>query len=454
MTNVRQIAALTLTRLARDQETLAQLLPNASKQVADVDRALLQDLCFGTCRWYPRIKQVYLQMMDKPFKEKDTDLEMLMYIGIYQLGYSEIAEHAAISETVDAVKKLQKHWAVKLINALLRRYQREKDALNQQAIDFNEQGLYAHPNWLIKAVTKFWPNEAEEVFAANNAHPPFVIRVNAQQNTRDHYLSLLSDAGIGATACEFSDVGIRLDQPTAVQNLPGFEQAACSVQDEAAQFAATLLDLQPGQTLLDACAAPGGKTLHILEAEPELARLACLDISNKRLRRVEENLVRAGVEFQYDTVLVHQDAEDSSKSVSLVAGDALVTEQWCDESVLFDRILLDAPCSATGVIRRHPDIKLLRLANQIETLANLQLEILRSLWTKLKPGGRLVYATCSIFPEENTENIARFLTEQTDAVEIKIDAPWGIEQIHGKQLLAKTNGHDGFYYCVLEKAQC
>ncbi|MCE2028093.1 16S rRNA (cytosine(967)-C(5))-methyltransferase RsmB [Sessilibacter corallicola] len=443
---VRLVAAQVIARLNSHQETLAQLLPNAQSQVADREKPLLQELCFGTLRWYPRIKQIYLQLMAKPLKAKDGDIEALVFLGLYQLGYMRIPEHAAISETVDAVKKLKKHWAVKLVNAVLRRYQREKDTLNAAALE-SDQGRLAHPNWLIKAINKHWPDQADAIFEANNAHPPFTLRVNTAKTTREAYLSELEAAGVSATATPFSSDGMLLAEAAPVLSLPKFTEGFSSVQDEAAQLAAHLLNLKPGQSVLDTCSAPGGKTGHILEKADDLA-LVSMDISNSRLVRVEENLNRIGFGFCYQEKISQLD----SSNVQLVAGDAVTPEQWCDEGVQFDRILLDAPCSATGVIRRHPDIKQLRVANQIDALADLQLAILNALWSKLKPGGRLVYATCSIFPVENTDNIARFLESTDDATEIELDVDWGIAQPHGRQLLPRNAGHDGFYYAVLSKS--
>lgn len=263
------------------------------------------------------------------------------------------------------------------------------------------------------------------------------LRVNRAQTTRDDYQTELVEQGIECQATEYSDVGITLARAQDTAKLPGFAQGQASVQDEAAQLAASLLDLKPGQRVLDACAAPGGKTCHMLETEPGLARVTALDISDKRLTKVQENIQRINRDWLQG-------------QVELTAADALVLEDWFSGDQ-YDRILLDAPCSATGVIRRHPDIKLLRLANQVEQLATLQFELLTALWQTLKPGGRLVYATCSIFPTENTQVIERFLQQTDDAAEHKLAVTWGMEQPAGRQLLPRQGGHDGFYYCVLDK---
>lgn len=268
------------------------------------------------------------------------------------------------------------------------------------------------------------------------------LRINQSKINRDDYLAQLQAINLSSKATEFSGYGITLAEPCDPKQLPGFEQGLVSVQDEAAQLAARLLDLKPGLHVLDACAAPGGKTCHMLEAEPALASVLALDISDKRLRRVQENIDRI---FSNDS-----NTPALSSKIHLKAADVLATKDWFDGQ-LFDRILLDAPCSATGVIRRHPDIKLLRLANQVEQLATLQLQMLKALWSILKPGGRLVYATCSVFPTENTQVLQAFLNEQADAQELVQNVPWGQAQPVGRQLLPRPGGHDGFYYGVLGK---
>ncbi len=436
MANPRLVAAKALAAILTRGRTLAQLLPASIKEVPERDQGLLNELCYGCCRWYPRLKQVYLQLIDKPLKAKDADIEALIFIGLYQLTYTRIPAHAAINETVDCAKLLKKHWAVKFVNGVLREFQRRQESLFNVA-DANPQGQWAHPNWLIKAITEHWPDQAEQIFHANNQHPPFTLRVNGTHLNRDDYLLQLQEAGLDGAPCVFSDVGITLNSACSVNELPGFADGLVSVQDEAAQLAANLLNLEPGQRVLDACAAPGGKTCHLLEVEPNLRQCVALDISDKRLHKVAENLNR-----------VHPNWPER---VAMIAADALEPEHWNADGELFDRILLDAPCSATGVIRRHPDIKLLRLANQVEQLAQLQSQLLASLWQQLKPGGQLVYATCSIFPQENTLVVEQFLERTPNAELLAMDVPWGLEQPAGRQLLPQLTGHDGFFYARLHK---
>lgn len=444
---VRVVAARVLAQVIDQQRTLAQVMPKALLQVSEQEQSYLQALCFGCLRWYPRLKQIYIQLIHEPLSAKDTDVEALVMLGLFQLLYLRTPDHAVIDTSVEAARRLQKPWATKLINALLRRFQREKEAILAQA-DGGDMGQTAHPKWLIKAIRRDWPEQAEAIFSANNDHPPFTIRVNRQRGNRSQYLQQLKTQGLTARAADFSSDAITLSEAVNVNRLSGFFQGAASVQDEAAQLAATLLDLAPEQSVLDACCAPGGKTGHICEVEPKLGSLWAVDISEARLKQVEENLHRLGVTYSLSDISIPEASECTG--VHLAAADVAEANRLA-ENLRFDRILLDAPCSATGVIRRHPDIKALRLANDIASLAQLQQTLLQRLWQHLKPGGRLVYATCSIFPQENSNNIEAFLLNHADARERKIVADWGIEQTCGRQLLPQPRGHDGFYYAVLEK---
>ncbi len=426
----RQVAAKTLAQVLHNQRSLSGLLPPALEKLEPSERALLQELCYGSMRWFPQLQLILSQLLSKPLKAKDTDIHALLIIGLYQLLYMRIPDHAAIDQTVEVTRRLKKQWASKLVNGILRNAQRQQDSLKEQLQD-NPVFSLAHPKWLIKAIEKAWGDRAPDIFAANNAHPPFTLRLNLDRLDREDYLKALPD-DLQAKACTFSPHAITLGKACDVFSLPGFSEGDLSVQDEAAQFAATLMDLQPGHRVLDACCAPGGKTGHILETQAQLEKVFALDSDKRRLVRVEENLARL------------------QKPATLLCGDARQSQDWWDE-MPFDRILLDAPCSGSGVIRRHPDIKLLRKPADIVKLATLQLEILTELWRLLKPGGRLVYATCSIMPEENTQVIETFLSQTENATESKLDTAWGIEQNCGRQLFPSLEGHDGFYYAVLDK---
>ncbi|ALE90380.1 16S rRNA (cytosine(967)-C(5))-methyltransferase RsmB [Pseudomonas versuta] len=429
--NPRLAAAKALTAVLNGKASLNSSLPLQLDKVEARDRGLTQDLAFGTARWQPRLSALANKLLQKPFKAADADVEALLLVGLYQLLYTRIPAHAAIGETVGCADKLKKPWAKALLNAVLRNAQRESEALLVE-LEHDPVVRTAHPRWLQKSLKAFWPEQWEAICAANNAHPPMILRVNRRHKTRDAYLQLLVEAGIEARPCVFSQDGIVLAEPCDVRNLPGFAEGWISVQDEAAQLAADLLDLAPGQRVLDACCAPGGKTCHILEVEPKLAGVVAVDLEAKRLVRVRENLERLGL------------------SAELIAADGRDTATWWDGKP-FQRILLDAPCSATGVIRRHPDIKLTRQPDDIGALATLQGELLDAMWPTLEVGGILLYATCSTLPTENTEVIEAFLARTPGARELDIAGQFGIKQPHGRQLLAQEGGHDGFYYAKLIK---
>ncbi|WAP63892.1 16S rRNA (cytosine(967)-C(5))-methyltransferase RsmB [Pseudomonas fortuita] len=429
--NPRLGAARALAAVLSGKASLNSSLPAQLDKVDERDRGLTQDLAFGTARWQPRLDLLAAQLLQKPFKAADADVQALLLVGLYQLFYTRIPAHAAIGETVGCADKLKKPWAKGLLNAVLRRAQREGEAL-LAGMERDPVVRTAHPRWLQKALKAFWPEQWEAICAANNAHPPMILRVNRRHHSRDAYLALLADAGIDASACQYSRDGIVLAEACDVRGLPGFAEGWVSVQDEAAQLSADLLELAPGQRVLDACCAPGGKTCHLLEAEAGLAQMVAIDLEAKRLTRVRENLDR----LQLDAELIACDARD--------------TASWWDGKP-FQRILLDAPCSATGVIRRHPDIKLTRQADDIPALATLQGELLDALWPTLEVGGMLLYATCSSLPTENTDVIGAFLARTPGARELDLATEAGLRQPHGRQLLAQEGGHDGFYYAKLIK---
>ena len=429
--STRAAAAEVIAKVLRGQ-SLSALLPEYSGKVDEKDRPLLKELCFGSLRWYPQIAIILKGLIEKPLREKDLEIQGLMASGIYQLMHMRIAEYAIINETVSAVGNLNRPWAKGLVNAVLRNFQRQQ----QDILDKETENLVfqtAHPKWLLKKINDAWPSEiASQIIKANNQRAPMTLRVNGLHTSREDYLSTLEDAGIVASATDYSAQGVLLETPRDVTELPGFSDGYISVQDEAAQLAAHLLLLGSGQRVLDACCAPGGKTCHILESQPDLTSLLAIDLEPRRLVRVTENLERLGLEAE------------------LKAADANNLDRWWDGKA-FDRILLDAPCSATGVIRRHPDIKILRKPADIDKLAALQTQILVSLWQTLKPGGILVYATCSVLPAENDQIIRAFITSQDDAQLMPIDAIWGIATDHGRQLFPLENGNDGFYYSRLKK---
>lgn len=428
---VRVACAKVLAAVLRGEASLNTLLPALLPQVDAADRGLLQELCYGTLRWYPALDVLLGELLAKPLKAKDAEITALLAAGLYQLREMRTPDHAAVNETVAACQALKRPWAKGLANGILRRYLRERDSL-EASLQANPAFTSAHPDWLRSALASAWPAQAEELFAANNARPPFTLRVNRSKTTRADYLALLAAQGIDAQAAPFADNGIYLAEATTIDRLPHFAEGWASVQDEAAQLCAPLLAPQAGERLLDACSAPGGKTCHLLEYQPDLADLVALDVDAERLERVADNLARLGLK------------------ATLVAADATATDKWWDGSA-FDRILLDAPCSASGVIRRHPDIKLLRQPEDIDRLAAIQLRLLDALWGTLKPGGRLLYTTCSVLPAENDQVVLAFLDKQHDARQVQIPAAWGIATSAGRQCLPQPGGNDGFYYALLEK---
>jgi len=334
---------------------------------------------------------------------------------------------------VDAVRDFKKIWAKGLVNAVLRNYQRHAEEVSQ-AFQKNEKAVYSHPAWMIDSVKKDWPDDWKDILNNNNQHPPFSLRVNLQKISRENYLENLRAEEMEASVIPETQSGITLLEACDVRKLPGFLTGDISVQDGAAQLAVELLDLQPGQRVLDACAAPGGKTTHILEWQPRLEKVIAIDRDKVRLGSVKENLDR-----------LQLDAE-------LICADAGSISEWWD-GVLFDRILLDAPCSASGVIRRHPDIKLLREAGDIDPLAKEQARLLSALWSVLKPDGMLVYATCSVYAEENVQVLNAFIAANPDVKEEKIKATFGRECSVGRQILPGMHGMDGFYFACLRKGE-
>lgn len=430
MISVRLAATQVMTQILRGQGSLSSLLPSAQQALNEQDRRLLQELCFGTCRHHPQLDAILSQLLDKPLRGKELDIHALLLIGLYQLLHTRIPDHAAIGATVEVTKELKKPWATKLVNGVLRNFQRDSDTITANSSQIKAYKSN-HPEWLEGMLYKAWPEHIENILAVNNSHPPFTLRLNTTKISRDEYLALLDQQDISAHATAFSPYGVTLEHACDVTKLPHFEEGWISVQDEAAQLCADLLQLAPNLRILDACSAPGGKTGHMLEREPSLA-VTALDADERRLKRVTENLARLGF------------------TAKIACGDGTLPSTWWDGE-LFDRILLDAPCSATGIIRRHPDIKVLRTPEEIGKLAELQAQLLDNLWPLLKPGGRLVYATCSVMPRENTKVVEAFLKRHVDAQEELILADWGMTQLAGRQLLPLAEGHDGFYYAVIKK---
>lgn len=432
--NPRALAATLLAKVITEKQSLTAVLKNAfSDHLTHQDRALLQALCYGVMRYLPQLQLLAQQLLSKPLKAKDQDIYCLLLSGFYQLVHMRIPAHAAVMETVTACDALQKTWAKALINGVLRRFLREQEQ-HLTEIDQNPEVRYNHPRWLIDAISAAWPEQWQNILHANNQQAPLTLRINPRHNSVADYLDLLKQAGMEAQPTRYSPQGIQLAQAVEVSLLPRFTDGAATVQDEAGQLAIPLLDLKPGQRILDACAAPGTKTSHIFEVEPDVAEVIALDIDPHRLAKIGATIKRMG--------LPEQDR------LKLICADANHIKSWWDGRK-FDRILIDAPCSATGVIRRHPDIKFLKRPSDIAFLAQQQLKLLNSLWPLLKPEGVLLYTTCSVLPQENSLLVEAFLAGQNKAQSVSIPAQYGIAQTLGRQTLPGMDNRDGFYYCVL-----
>ena len=428
----RLIATHIIEQIIEEKMTLSSALnTNDSFKKAGKDKALIQEISYGTFRWYIQLEYLLDQLLEKRIKKKDSRLKYLMIVGLYQLLYMRIPEHAVVSETVQTCKKINMEWAKGFVNAILRRYIREADKLNPTNND-NECVKTSHPLWLIEQIKKDWPDEWENILAENNKRPPMYLRVNQLNITREQYLLKLKDTGIEAKPTLYSNQAILLEQPKDVEQLPGFNEGEVSVQELAAQLSVDLLDLKPGQNVLDACAAPGGKSSHILESQPNIKSLTLIEKDPSRGKRLSDTLNR----LKLNATIKISDAND--------------LDSWWEKEN-FDRILLDAPCSATGVIRRHPDIKLLRTSEDVKNISKIQLTLLTNLWQTLKPGGLLLYVTCSILKQENSDLIKNFLTNHNDCTLKPIKTEWGKDTGFGRQILTGQDNMDGFFYACLEK---
>jgi 16S rRNA (cytosine967-C5)-methyltransferase len=436
MINTRAIAAKLLAGVVRDKRSLSEMLQSIPSQLTDRDRGLVKEYGYGVLRWYHRLKVIADQLVYKPVKMREQEVASLLLIGLYQLIYLNTPSHAAVSETVTAAQILKKSWAKGLINQALHQFIKRKDFFLAEA-DATEPGKFSHPQWLIDALKAAWPEQWQSILIENNRQAPMFLRVNLAKISREAYQETLQRHQINAAPIKNLPAALHLEQPRAVENLPGFSEGYCSVQDLASQYTIGLLDLHSGLRILDACAAPGGKTSYILETASDLEELVAIDQDAQRLQRIEENILRLQL---------------PKSALKLLTTDAANPEHWWDGRP-FDRILLDAPCSGLGVIRRHPDIKILRQPEDMPAYARQQAKLIDALWPLLKPGGRLLYTTCTILPAENEEIISHFCHQHPDAQSLPIPIPinTGIPQQFGHQLFPAAQSHDGFYYALLAK---
>ncbi|ABP62377.1 16S rRNA (cytosine(967)-C(5))-methyltransferase RsmB [Enterobacter sp. 638] len=423
--NLRSMAASAIEKVVEQGQSLSNILPPLQQKVSDKDKALLQELCFGVLRTLPQQEWLISKLMSRPMTGKQRTIHYLIMVGFYQLLHTRIPPHAALAETVEGAVVIKRPQLKGLINGVLRQFQRQQEELLAEFADSDKRFL--HPEWLLKRLQKAYPSKWEAIVEANNQRPPMWLRVNRNHHTRDEWLALLETAEMNGFTHDAYPDAIRLASPAPVQALPGFEQGWVTVQDASAQGCMTYLEPQNGDHILDLCAAPGGKTTHILEIAPKASVMA-VDVDEQRLSRVYDNLKRLGMKAE------------------VKQGDGRTPGEWCGDEQ-FDRILVDAPCSATGVIRRHPDIKWLRRDRDINELAQLQSEILDAVWPHLKPGGTLVYATCSVLPEENSQQIAAFLKRTSNATLRTTGTP----DKPGVQNLPGAEDGDGFFYAKLIK---
>jgi 16S rRNA (cytosine967-C5)-methyltransferase len=437
---LRAYCAQALFDILEQGQSARAVLPRYQNKLQGKDKAWLQHTVYGILRALPQYQFWVRNSLDKPLKGNKKVLEHLLMVGFYQLFAMRVADHAAVGATVAACDKLQGRGLKGLVNAVLRRFIRDDLAQQRVTGEAAQAGL---PGWLYKACQTHYPAQLDELLGAMNDSAPLWLRINPAHISVSDYRALLTEANINSSIETLLPDAICIEQLVHVPDLPGFAQGWFAVQDGAAQLAAAILAPKAGETGLDCCAAPGGKTAHLLATQPKLAQLTALDSDSARLARVAENLARLGHQAQ------------------LRCADAATVIDYMTSPC--DFILCDVPCSATGVIRRHPDIRWLRKASDIAPLVATQKAILENMWLSLKPGGRLLYATCSILPAENSEQIRAFLASHEDAALVPIPADIEAHFAYqapasasddarlGLQILPNTAQCDGFYYALLQK---
>ncbi len=428
---MKQDARICAVKVIKNVLLGRSLSPTLKKELnhcSDQEKPKLQQLAYGALRDYPRLSGITKQILDRPIRAKDTDLKALVTLGIYELEHMNTPAYATVASIVEGAKDLGKPWAKGLVNAVLRRFIREKDVI-LSTLTPSEQA--SHPEWMFDKITTEYPDKHADIFATNNEAPPLTIRVNQERINREDYLSLLKERGIVSKPGFLTNTSIYLKQGIKVDDLPGFNEGLASVQDEAAQIAASVLPCKAGEKILDACSAPGGKATHLLETFPEI-QMSLMDIDPKRMAKVTENLERLRL------------------SANIIIGDACHgSEIFPEES--FDQIIADVPCSALGVLRRNPDIKLLRKLKDIYSFSCLQKNLLRGLWPVLKPGGHLLYVTCSILQDENDAVVGNHFKVNSNCECLPIEAKWGFETQYGRQLIQTSGAQDGLYFSLLRK---
>lgn len=428
--NVRALAAEALAEVAIQGASLREVLTRSAPRLADPrDRAMLSALLHEGARWWLRYDAALKALLDKPLKRRQPTIHALLVIGLVQIEVLKLPAYAAVGATVEATRTLGRPRLASLVNAVLRRWLREREE-RTVPLDADPVTRHSLPSWLVRAIHQDWPEHADTVLAANNIEPPLTIRVNRRRGSRENLAATFAQAGYGSEAHPWLPDALMLERSTDITRLPGFNDGLFAVQDGAAQAAADLLEVRDGQRVLDACAAPGGKACHLLERAD--VELTALEASRPRTRRIHDNFKRLGL------------------SAQVVTGDAGDPEAWWDGKP-FERILVDAPCSATGVIRRRADVRLHRRAGDIRNVTAMQKRILAALWPLLAPGGRLLYVTCSLLRAENEAVIHDFLEHHPDAGPGKLKLPTGHATGPGWQILPGEDELDGMYYAALLK---
>lgn len=429
-TDTRALAAKGLAEVALRGASLRDVMERSAPRLADPrDRALLMALLSEGARWWLRFDPAVDGLLEKSLRPKDPAVHALLVLGLVQLEILQLQDYAAVAATVEAVRALKRPQLAGLVNAVLRRWQRERESLLAK-LDARPQTRHAHPAWLAAALQRDWPQQAEAVMAADNREPPLMLRVNRQRGEREALIAQLQAAGYTATAHPWLGDALVLPHSTDVTRMPGFDDGLFAVQDGAAQVAADLAELRDGLRVLDACAAPGGKACHLLERAD--IELTALEFDAARVERIRQNLMRLRLDAK------------------VVAGDAGAPKGWWSGRP-FDRILIDAPCSASGVLRRRPDVRLHRRESDIAAMQTQQRRILAALWPLLAPGGRLVYITCSVLRAENEAIVGELLATQADAQAVAFTLPAGQSAAVGWQILPGDGDLDGMYYAVLQK---
>jgi 16S rRNA (cytosine967-C5)-methyltransferase len=428
--SARQVAITVLEAVLVKGRSLATARSLVQDKLVARERPLAMELVNGVLRWRFRLEALLAKLLSKSLRKKDVDIQLVLLLALYELIELSTPDYAVVNEAVSQTRRVGKKWASGMVNGVLRSFIRDREAL-LSSIDEDEVARFSHPRWLIDLLKQDWPQQTVQILDANNQRPPMWLRVNAGKTSVEDYIKRLDAQQIKAFRHPLADAALKLESPMDVSRLPGFAQGLVSVQDAAAQLAAKLLGAENGERILDLCAAPGGKTCHLLESAANI-EMTAVELEPLRMQRVKQNLDRLGLHAK------------------LIVGDATDTQGWWDGR-MFDRILVDAPCSASGVIRRHPDIKSLRHADDLDSLTKIQQQILLQALSMLKPGGELLYVTCSVLKRENEQQIAQLMSVREEAVEIDIDETWGNPCAHGRQLLPGDMDGDGFYYARLKK---